>query len=1323
MRFMKKVVAFTMAVMLLIPSVAVNAEEPQVLGVQAVEQPSQEPTAADTNTGTDEKKDNEAPAVGDTADENAVQPEKKQENASEAGKDAPEAEAQEEEKLPEEEQVQGEEEEALPENGASEEGKLQDIENVQFNTGDHVWTIVNEDDFNTYEYGDGYFEEDGSYTINIPELNPFFPYEVQFTSNGKTENKWFQSPDDTVEVGGHTFKVAANFDGTGITQMSMEVAGDTVVIYPEEKTFTNDGDGVQEMSLIPLKHVSLGRISLEGYSPLELTMVKVNAIINKSNDTNRDTVDISDSTKVAWKYEGDNNDFYTLTAMNDTIDLSHRTSSGVCYWELVVGDGDQLNPDNIRYTLPIGVTDSEKWLEPVVYVEDEIHKRLAVDLTYSYKSGESDYCYRDTYEITEKGIQRDLITKIPLYAENTYVSFNMQKGLFTNSEINSVKILEGTYRTKESVSAALSGKDITSKIMCSNMNTVSAGYKLPHSKDNDSQVEDELALTMVGYDAQGNVKGILPFTWKITQKNTTKLTLELCEKGTTNSVLYSYGNGSSGRIHYISEEDKYKDKGSSWLDFRLADKYSVEGTYTFTMEYSDTSSLGTDIVAVYPGKYATIEAAQAAGAENIKDKIVGEKGQVQGYDVSFGRKVSYDGSEDAYSDSIITIFVGQKANPTAYVFRFLTFHSSNSGNTLSSACELRFVGLKDSSGKELPTYAMRQQDDSYEKNNYITYLVDENFDLNQKYAPVFTSSAKSTVYAAGSSSKEVSGETLHSFANGALQYTVYAEDGTSQNYWLQVKKADSSYGQLYINSLADANANTRMENGVVYSTREVMLDKYYDYVHNICLVNIGKADIPELSAELSSDTVELDPYWTLNGKQSLSAMGTIDSTFYWGELPNLAKVRLRAKEGVKDGTEISGTLTIKSAGKVLMVLNLTGMVGDPCITTESIPDAVKYVPYGTAIQNSNKYKWITVKYSHEGGNLPAGMVIKENGELYGTPQETGTFHFTVKAEFTAHGRSVDFDDKTADFTLTVKDNTNDNVYNESDIADGYILETSIGNETSAGSHDFYLPEITDSLFVSKGIYPNFVDLWLNGEKLVRGVDYDAASGSTRITISAQTLQNKALKTGVNTIAAEFRDGGAANFAKDNDPKNALKRTAQNFRLDKTDADGGNGGGGHSHGSSDDGDDAGSGAGKGVTISGYLVDGSGNPISGMTVELHSTPRTTVTAQNGFFRFTNVEFGQHELFAKDSDGNILASKKFELRSGKTVGFAGNVLSAPAGSAVVMTVKVADGNMTFSNVRRGNPQTGDHANTAMWLLLMAGSCAVLAGLAAYRKRRSAR
>lgn len=1277
MRFMKKVVAFTMAVMLLIPSVAVNAEEPQVLGVQAAEQLGQEPTAADTNTGTDEKKDNETPAVGDTADENAAQPEEKQGNASEEGKDAPEAEAQEEEKLLEEEQVQ-KEEEALPKNGASEEGKPQDIENVQFNTGDYVWTIVNEDDFNTYEYGDGYFEEDGSYTINIPELNPFFPYEVQFTSNGKTENKWFQSPDDTVEVGGHIFKVAANFDGTGITQMSMEVAGDTVVVYPEEKTFTNDGDGVQEMSLIPLEKRNL-RVDLQGYTPVELTKVKVKTIVESLN--------LSDDVKIAWKNERYNE--YSLKNLEDEVDLSYSALSGGKIWEMIVGDGDQLNSNNVRYKLNVLATNSSQWLGATVYVEDANHVRKEKSIHQITSSG-SFASYWSSSKGNEQYTENYLRINLDedCAGEDTFFNITLSKDAYSKTQIDHVSILEGNFTTQNEEFIKNYGKDddITSQIMGVDMSQSMAGYK----KNNSSY------FTIVAYDGTGKIIGILPVEFYISGPNIKQRFL-----------VRGYLPDSSLDASYVAGGNWY---GETRMWISLDREYPLDTKLAMVMQ-SDYF----DAIAVYVGRYSSIEEAKQAGAEEIKDRIWGKwKDNIGGYlaDYSKGVWLTVFSKSDKDPNRIIgTSIVLQTRHPNQY-----------------SDTEIAFTGLKNADGQDIPSYVINKSDDSYGENNYVTILVAEDTDLSKQYAPVFYEGSYASVYTGGGTSKEESGKTLHSFANGPVQYTVYAEDEQhSKNYWVQVKKADSSLGQLYISSLADKDANTHVENGVTYSTREVMLDSYHDHYHDICLANIGKEAFPNLSVELTSDVVELDDYWTLTGNQPLAGMLTVETPSWSsgkeGELPNLAKLRLKAKNGVKDGTDVSGTLTIKSGNKVLMVLTLTGVVGDPCITTESIPDAVKYVPYGTPIQNSNKYSWIQVTYKVDAGELPEGMVLKENGELYGTPQNAGTYNFTVRASFTSTKENYSFWDSTVPFTLTVKDNTNDNVYNESDIADGYILETSIGNETSAGSHDFYLPEITDSLFVSKGIYPNFVDLWLNGEKLVRGVDYDAASGSTRITISAQTLQNKALKTGVNTIAAEFRDGGAANFAKDNDPKNALKRTAQNFRLDKTDADGGNGGGGHSHGSSDDGDDAGSGAGKGVTISGYLVDGSGNPISGMTVELHSTPRTTVTAQNGFFQFTNVEFGQHELFAKDSDGNILASKKFELRSGKTVGFSGNVLSAPAGSAVVMTVKVANGNMTFSNVRRGNPQTGDHANTAMWLLLMAGSCAVLAGLAAYRKRRSAR
>lgn len=46
------------------------------------------------------------------------------------------------------------------------------------------------------------------------------------------------TPDDSLEIDGHTFYVSAYFDETVITQMSLEVDGDIVAVYPEKKEFT-----------------------------------------------------------------------------------------------------------------------------------------------------------------------------------------------------------------------------------------------------------------------------------------------------------------------------------------------------------------------------------------------------------------------------------------------------------------------------------------------------------------------------------------------------------------------------------------------------------------------------------------------------------------------------------------------------------------------------------------------------------------------------------------------------------------------------------------------------------------------------------------------------------------------------------------------------------------------------------------------------------------------------------------------------------------------------------------------------------------------------
>jgi hypothetical protein len=170
------------------------------------------------------------------------------------------------------------------------------------------------------------------------------------------------------------------------------------------------------------------------------------------------------------------------------------------------------------------------------------------------------------------------------------------------------------------------------------------------------------------------------------------------------------------------------------------------------------------------------------------------------------------------------------------------------------------------------------------------------------------------------------------------------------------------------------------------------------------------------------------------------------------------------------------------------------------------------------IQNSNKYSWNTTTYSLYSGKLPEGMEIKKNGEIYGVPKETGEFTFTVQMR----NSYSSFSRCTRDFTLKVNANTDTNVDNATD--DGYELTERISS-VDAG----------DNLVVSQGIFENFVDLYIDGNKLTKDVDYTGESGSTRLTISGQALNRGA---GTHTIGIEFRE-------KDTD---TLKRAAQNYTI-------------------------------------------------------------------------------------------------------------------------------------------------------------------------------
>ena len=946
-------------------------------------------------------------------------------------------------------------------------------EEVSFNTGNHLFSVVDNDSLE--QKGDVAFEKDGSYTINIPENNPFFPYEVQFTCDGVTTNKWFMTPKDSVEVGGHKFYVSAYFDNTTITQASLNVAGKEVVVYPEEKQFKNDeAGGVSLLSLLPLEERRLN-VDLTGFTPLELTMVSPGTIFQGEQLVN--------ASKIALSYD---NDEFSISNSDEELNLSNQNryyySSTI---HMIVGDGNQLNADNVRYIINARYTNSEDWLLPQVYTQDNEGNRKKLSTieqkTEYYVYSNSNECRQNIYvNESEMGNERQ-----------AYVSLSVNQDLFPDTSYASIRVFEGRHDTVED---AVASKEITGQIFNQDMTKKNAGYLINRYSNQ--------WITMVAYSEDGKVMGCLPFyIYLSTSYNRISKSL--------------FANTADGKHYGIYDRSRYSyDNNTKFgcYTYELYKEYSANDLYYLELWYYQNEETNNEAVtAAYIGKYDTIAAAISDRATDIKDKLFSESG----YGADYSNGVYF------------SIFIGDDGSKNREVYHYCikteTGDISKNINLLNSDTSVKFNGIVDSLNNEVPAYFVEYNEDSYGEYNYRTILVGKDVDITN-LAPKFYTSEGVNLYAVGSSTPEKSGENFHDFSKGYVQYTASAENGIdSKNYWLSVVKATDGEGKIFINSLDDDNSETKIQNNIIYSKREVMLDSLHDNRHDILLANIGTQEINNISVKLESEVLVLDDYWTLSGKFDLSGLETTEKTTVYGELSNLAKIRLKIKDGIENGTDAVGTLTIKSGDTDLMVLSLTGIIGDPCITTKEIPQAVKYVPYGTMIQNSNKYSWNKPTFSLVSGKLPEGMEVKANGEIYGVPKECGKFTFTVRMD-----NSHSFASSTMTYTLDVAENTNLNVDKATDA--GYDLTQRISNISASGNY----------LMISQGVISEFKYVYLDGEKLTEGEDYTAESGSTRITIKGQTLTE--VGPGTHTLGVEFRTGET----------DTLKRAAQNYTVEDSD---------------------------------------------------------------------------------------------------------------------------------------------------------------------------
>lgn len=890
-------------------------------------------------------------------------------------------------------------------------------------------------------------------------------------------------------------------------------------------------EGPALMSLLPLteKYYTL---NLRGYLPDELKAVSLETIksaVPKYGTTGSIEGDIAvwarwghQTEDGDWVYE---NDDFTILGDAETIDLStaYRWDDTLTL-ELIVGTADQFDPGNTRYIISVLVRGVADLL--TFNAADENRREIDVYGVYISKNSRTGK-YVCQIGVNEKQWQ---------FGQQMYLSMDMTEE-WKDSGLTA-EVYKGYYQTAEEIVAA-NAEEITEAVWGTDPTAAGKGCLDDYSYKRNYEEMPE--FTVVFY-RNGTLADVLPF---IAYTYADGLSLSW-------SALYSVNSENSSRTRYYGTS--YTDSSVD-VTFRLRPGYAANVTSYLGLELYNPaagydSSYGIQYVdTAVVGNYSTKEEIPA-DAVNIKAQLFSDP-STAGYGADYSQGVTFtivDTEGRVHSFSVKTIeTVEEETLPPA-------------PTPLSADTYFRVTGAaKQADGTDsYGAYVMPYEHDSYYYNGYQTiFLLDGENPVSEETAiyPKFYAGSKVTVHAGHtevgekvSTEKQESGQTAVTFQNGVpIQYSAAAENTTSlKNYWVTFLTQQEA-PTLFVNGVTNADAAHKDEDGT--PIREVILDDAHDYHHDIFIANLGKTAMDDLTVTLSDDAknIQLDEYWTVNGTRSLDGFTTTNRTTQYGELANVAKIRLLPltdEEGNIVSGEISGTLTITGGGQTVKI-KLTGRSGRFVISTDKLKDGVKYVHYSSVIQTSNMYESDAVKFTPVGGTLPAGLTLRSSGEIYGVPTVTGTWHIKVRAAYTDSDGQEYTDEK--EYDLTIADNSNANVWNATDahygliqaiINEDYTISLPEGNEPDTKGYNSW--EADTQLFWTEGDYDNFVvtEVRLDGKALTRGKDYTDEAGSTKITIQNQTLRSQG--NGTHTISVEFREGDRTN--------GTLKRAAQNYTL-------------------------------------------------------------------------------------------------------------------------------------------------------------------------------
>lgn len=1078
--------------------------------------------------------------------------------------------------------------------------------------------------------------EDGAYIL-ILRQGTQFPCEVALFDPAVADEDEayfsviFENDTDPVEAGGRTFLPQVSEEG-------------------EEEDPSAD-----PYSLLPLKEYAFN-VDLSKYVGSELEAVKLEDVLTEPATGSKEAVPhYTKGQTVVWgeRYNGDR---FTVAKGTDTIDLSEFVGQSSVSLELIVGSGDQFNPNNIRCLVTATLADLDdlisfkakttagqlsiystssssfsdenrnrinyyrlstnlsfwdkddvklsldfkdsvaaeiKSLTPTVYSGYYTTEEEAVaagaqtisDIWGSSAAGHSANYSDEDYRSDLSKLQKFTVvfkrSDTPVYTLpfGVYIPHSDPYNLldFELYGSNNSKITTSDFSSRYSTVNGIQTRRYSANAAPASMEGISASNLVMMFEPGNS---DANGVTIEKVSAGGS--DITRTIWKDASAGTTPtgylddytdyqdptqfqvvlkkgdktVTLDfnviVYESGISVSIPYSlYPNVSGSRYDIarsLQQNATPNKQGQRLYIFTLASGYSATGTYCLNLFLYNSvpGANNSDNGINYVEKAALGDFTTAAEMENqpdIKAKLF--ESATSAADTGYAA----DFSEGPVEFTVLDTEGG---------IHRLAIELEEDTVRPSSSTYLQMYSAQESlSGTQYSSYAMQSSDDSYYEKGYQTLFLlngDGTPVTAAEITPLFYTHSGAKIYLGldqTSGTIQESGKSKIPFQSGVPQaYSAASEDKHLDNYQITFLTQQEG-AKLFVNAVSNS---AHKVDGV--AQREVKLTYAGDY-HDILLANIGNEELSGLSVSLTENPlIQLDEYWTIQSDsvKKLAGFTTTEKVFTndegkpqyasYGELPNLAKVRLTPildTDGNIQSGVVDAILTINSENGGNETVKLTGLSGRLGITTREMNPGVKYVPYSQLIQTNALRGAGNVIFEVVDGVLPSGLRLYENGEIYGAPQEAGEWKFTVMVYFQGYKD----DSVKREFTIKIEDNTDENVYMTSDGGSGpdenYAIKRHIG--TSTADYHYVLTQRGDQKFESYGEYPKFVKVWLDGQELTPGEDYDAQSGSTVITIWGETIDQKDDGSGKShTISAEFRTNGE-------DRSGDLKKTSQNFVID------------------------------------------------------------------------------------------------------------------------------------------------------------------------------